>query len=46
MKNRKPDILLVAGDIVLVPNSKTKTIGNAFLKALGMGAAQRGMIIR
>ena len=46
MKNRKPDILLVAGDIVLVPNSKTRTIGNAVLKALGMGAAQRGMIIR
>ncbi|HJQ22288.1 MAG TPA: polysaccharide biosynthesis/export family protein [Blastocatellia bacterium] len=46
MKNRKPDIPLVAGDIVLVPNSKSKTIGNAFLKALGMGAAQRGPFIR
>jgi len=42
MKNKKPDILLQANDVVLVPNSKTKTIGNAFLKALGMGAAQRG----
>jgi len=37
---------LDAGDIVLVPNSKTKTIGNAVLKALGMGAAQRGPFIR
>jgi polysaccharide biosynthesis/export protein len=46
MKNRKPDIPLVANDIVLVPNSKTKTIGNAVLKALGMGAAQRGPFIR
>jgi polysaccharide export outer membrane protein len=46
MKNRKPDIPLVAGDIVLVPNSKTRTIGNAVLKALGMGAAQRGPFIR
>lgn len=42
MKNKKPDIVLLANDIVMVPNSKTKTIGNAFLKALGMGAAQRG----
>jgi len=46
MKNRKPDIPLVANDIVLVPNSKGKTIGNAILKAVGMGAAQRGPYIR
>jgi len=46
MKNRKPDIPLVANDIVLVPNSKSKTIGNAVLKALGMGAAQRGPFLR
>jgi polysaccharide biosynthesis/export protein len=46
MKNRKPDIPLVANDIVLVPNSKSRTIGNAVLKALGMGAAQRGPFIR
>jgi polysaccharide export outer membrane protein len=46
MKNRQPDIPLVANDIVLVPNSKSKTIGNAVLKALGMGAAQRGPFIR
>jgi hypothetical protein len=46
MKNRKPDIALLANDIVLVPNSKGKTIGNAILKAVGMGAAQRGPYIR
>jgi polysaccharide export outer membrane protein len=46
MKNRKPDIPLLANDIVLVPNSKSKTIGNAILKAVGMGAAQRGPFIR
>jgi polysaccharide export outer membrane protein len=46
MKNRKPDIPLLANDIVLIPNSKTKTIGNAILKAVGMGAAQRGPYIR
>lgn len=44
MKNRKPDIPLLASDVVLVPNSKTKTIGNAILKAMGMGTIQRGVI--
>jgi polysaccharide biosynthesis/export protein len=42
MKNKKPDVLLQANDIVMVPNSKGKTIGNAILKAFGLGAAQRG----
>jgi polysaccharide export outer membrane protein len=42
MKNKKQDILLQANDIVMVPNSKGKTIGNAILKAFGIGAAQRG----
>jgi polysaccharide biosynthesis/export protein len=46
MKNRKEDIPLMANDIVLVPNSKGRTIGNTFLKAFGMGAAQRGLLIR
>ncbi len=42
MKNKKQDIVLQPNDIVMVPNSKGKTIGNAILKAFGMGAAQRG----
>jgi polysaccharide biosynthesis/export protein len=42
MKNKKPDVMLQANDIVMVPNSKGKTIGNAILKAFGLGAAQRG----
>ncbi|MGA9768298.1 MAG: polysaccharide biosynthesis/export family protein [Blastocatellia bacterium] len=42
MKNKKSDLTLQANDIVMVPNSKGKTIGNAILKAFGMGAAQRG----
>jgi polysaccharide export outer membrane protein len=42
MKNKKQDVQLQANDIVMVPNSKGKTVGNAILKALGMGAAQRG----
>jgi polysaccharide export outer membrane protein len=42
MKNKKSDVPLQANDIVMVPNSKGKTIGNAILKAFGLGAAQRG----
>jgi polysaccharide export outer membrane protein len=44
MKAKKEDIALVANDIVIVPNSRSKTIGNSILKAVGMGAAQRGVI--
>jgi protein involved in polysaccharide export with SLBB domain len=46
MKNKKQDLVLQANDIVMVPNSKGKTIGNAILKAFGMGAAQRGPYYR
>jgi polysaccharide export outer membrane protein len=42
MKAKKDDVALMPNDIVLVPNSKAKTVGNAILKAFGMGAAQRG----
>lgn len=44
MKAKKEDIAIMANDIVIVPNSRSKTIGNSILKALGMGAAQRGVI--
>jgi len=44
MKAKQEDIPLLANDIVIVPNSRTKTIGNSILKAVGMGAAQRGVI--
>jgi len=44
MKAKKDDIPILANDIVIVPNSKSKTIGNAILKAVGMGAAQRGVV--
>ena len=43
MKAKKEDVALMANDIVIVPNSRSKTIGNAILKAVGMGAAQRGV---
>jgi polysaccharide export outer membrane protein len=42
MKGKKEDVAIMPNDIIIVPNSKAKSIGNAVLKALGMGAAQRG----
>ena len=44
MKAKKEDVAILANDIVIVPNSRSKTIGNSILKAVGMGAAQRGVI--
>jgi polysaccharide export outer membrane protein len=43
MKGRKEDVPILANDIVIVPNSRAKTVGNSILKAFGMGAAQRGI---
>jgi len=43
MKNKAQDVVLQANDLIIVPNSKGKSIVNAMLKALGMGAAQRGV---
>lgn len=43
MKGRKEDVPILANDIVIVPNSRAKTVGNSILKAFGMGTAQRGI---
>ena len=43
MKGQGEDITIIANDIIIVPNSKMKTVGNAVLKAMGMGVAQRGV---
>ncbi|MFY9609934.1 MAG: polysaccharide biosynthesis/export family protein [Blastocatellia bacterium] len=43
MKSRGEDVTILANDIIIVPNSKMKTIGNSVLKALGQGAIQRGV---
>jgi polysaccharide export outer membrane protein len=43
MKGRKEDVIILANDVVIVPNSRAKTIGNSILKAFGMSTAQRGI---
>jgi polysaccharide export outer membrane protein len=43
MKGRKDDVPILANDMVIVSNSRAKSVGNSILKALGMGTAQRGI---
>ena len=43
MKGRRDDVPILANDMVIVSNSRAKTVGNSILKALGMGTAQRGI---
>jgi len=41
MSGKKPDVEILANDIVMVPNSKVKSIGNAVLKAFGLSTIAR-----
>jgi polysaccharide export outer membrane protein len=43
LKNKVEDIPLQANDLIIVPNSRGKTVMNNLLKAFGMGTAQRGV---
>lgn len=43
LKNKTPDIVLQANDLIIVPNSRGKTVMNNLLKAFGVGTAQRGI---
>ena len=40
MSGKKEDIAILANDVVIVPNSRTKSIGSTFLMAFGMSAAR------
>jgi polysaccharide export outer membrane protein len=41
MSGKKEDINLMANDIIIVPNSRAKSVGAALLTAFGIGAATR-----
>ena len=41
MSGKREDLIIAANDIVMVPNSRTKSIGGAFLKAFGMSTISR-----
>ena len=44
MSGKKPDILLQADDLVVIPSSRMKSIGGTVLQAFGMSTAQRGIL--
>jgi protein involved in polysaccharide export with SLBB domain/O-antigen ligase len=41
MNGKKPDVPIMANDIVMVPNSRMKSVGNAMLKAFGLSTLTR-----
>lgn len=41
MNGKQPDIPILANDIVMVPNSRMKSVGNAVLKAFGLSTLGR-----
>ncbi|MFY9607544.1 MAG: polysaccharide biosynthesis/export family protein [Blastocatellia bacterium] len=41
MNGKKPDVPILANDIVMVPNSRMKSVGNAVLKAFGLSTITR-----
>jgi polysaccharide biosynthesis/export protein len=46
MSGKKPDILLQADDLVVIPSSRMKSIGGTVLQAFGMQTVQRGVMFR
>jgi hypothetical protein len=40
MDGKKEDIPLLANDVVMIPNSKTKSVGGMLLQALGVNSAR------
>lgn len=41
MSGKKEDVAIMANDIIIVPNSRTKTIGGAMLRAFGLSSVAR-----
>jgi polysaccharide export outer membrane protein len=41
MGGKKEDVLIMANDIIMVPNSRTRTLGGALLKAFGLTTITR-----
>jgi polysaccharide biosynthesis/export protein len=46
MSGKKPDILLQADDLVVIPSSRMRSIGGTVMQAFGMQSIQRGMVFR
>jgi polysaccharide export outer membrane protein len=46
MSNKKPDMPIMANDIIVIPDSRLKAVGGALLSAFGMETVNRGAVIR
>jgi polysaccharide export outer membrane protein len=46
MTNKKPDMPIMANDIIIIPDSRLKAVGGALLSAFGMATVNRGAVIR
>lgn len=46
MSGKQEDMIIAPNDVIIVPNSRSKTIGATFLSAFGMNMATRGILIR
>lgn len=46
MKGKQEDVVIQANDIVIVPDSRMKSVGGAMLSTLGLGAMQRALYFR
>ncbi len=43
---KQDDLIIQANDVIIVPNSKSKSVGGTLLSALGMAAVQRAVVFR
>ena len=43
MSGKKEDISILPNDVIIVPNSKAKTVGGTLLSAFGLSAARMPM---
>jgi polysaccharide export outer membrane protein len=46
MNGKQEDVLIAPNDVIIVPNSRSKTVGTTLLSAFGTNVVSRGVIIR
>lgn len=46
MSGKKDDLGIIANDIIIIPNSRVRSVGGALLRAFGIGTVNRGVPVR
>jgi polysaccharide export outer membrane protein len=46
MNGKREDIVLLPGDVIIIPDSKLKSIGGTLLKTFGLGMVGPGLVLR